>query len=72
MGGIKYELAYSFEYLTDLVVAAPIVPPPFNHSAIVTVYEEVGVTLALWYECPGKEFKVDGSGQGDVSFAILC
>ena len=56
----------------DLIVAVPIVPPPFNHSIVVAVYEEVGVMLALWYECPGKEFEADGFGPGDVSFAILC
>ena len=61
MGGIEYELVYLFEYLIDLIVVAPIVPPPFNHSVVITVNEEVGVVLPLWDKDPDE-----------VSHLLLC
>ena len=72
MGDIKYELVYSFEYLIDLIVAAPIVPPPFNHSIAITVDEEVGVMLALWDEDPDEALETDSLGPNDVSFTAVC
>ena len=46
MGGVESELVYSFEYLINLIVVAPIVPPPFDHSIVIAMDEELGVTLA--------------------------
>ena len=67
MGGIKYEFMYSFEYLIDLIVAAPIIPPPIDHSIVIAVDEEVGVILALWDEDSDKALEADGLSPGDVS-----
>ena len=67
MGGIESELVYSFEYLIDLIVAAPIIPPPFDHSIVIAMDEEVGVILALWDEDSDEALKADGLSPGNVS-----
>ena len=71
MGGIEYELVYLFEYLIDLIVMAPIVPPPFDHSIVIAMDEEVGVTLALWDEDPDEALKTDSLSPGEVLFTAV-
>ena len=66
MGGVESELVYSFEYLIDLIVVAPIVPPPFDHSIVIAMDEEVGVMLALWDEGPDEALKTNSLSPGDV------
>ena len=62
----------SLEDLIDLSVVAPSIPPTFNDSPVIPIYDEVSLPLLIIGKIPDQAFKTDGFCPANVSLPIQC